>query len=101
MKVLDSGFDRYASHHHGQLNEEETIRDLNYELKHLCLRNRDGSYATQYARERILLLEGAYYVQDSAHLTRRYFSPQEASNGNFHQRRYSALAGPRQFFGAG
>lgn len=30
------------------------MRDLNYELKKLCLRNSDGSYATQYARERIL-----------------------------------------------
>jgi hypothetical protein len=32
------------------------MRDLNYELKQLCLRNRDGSYATQYARERILTM---------------------------------------------
>jgi site-specific recombinase XerC len=30
------------------------MRDLNYELKQLCHRNRDGSYATQAARERIL-----------------------------------------------
>ena len=30
------------------------MRDLNYELKKLCLRNSDGSFATQYARERIL-----------------------------------------------
>ena len=32
------------------------MRDLNYELKELCRHNRDGSYATQYARERILTL---------------------------------------------
>src|ERR1700674_113804 len=32
------------------------MRNLNYELKQLCLRNRDGSYATQYARERILTM---------------------------------------------
>lgn len=32
------------------------MRDLNYELKQLCRRNADGSYATQYARERILTL---------------------------------------------
>ncbi len=32
------------------------MRDLNYELKQLCQRNRDGSYATQVARERILTL---------------------------------------------
>ena len=32
------------------------MRDLNYELKQLCQRNRDGSYATQYARERILTM---------------------------------------------
>jgi len=30
------------------------MRDLNYELKKLCFRNSDGSFATQYARERIL-----------------------------------------------
>ena len=32
------------------------MRELNYELKQLCVRNRDGSYATQYARERILTM---------------------------------------------
>jgi site-specific recombinase XerC len=32
------------------------MRNLNYELKTVCLRNRDGSYATQYARERILTM---------------------------------------------
>jgi len=32
------------------------MRDLNYELKTLCQRNCDGSYATRYARERILTL---------------------------------------------
>jgi hypothetical protein len=30
------------------------MRDLNYELKQLCRRNRDGSYATQHDRERVL-----------------------------------------------
>jgi integrase-like protein len=30
------------------------MRDLNYELKLLCRRNRDGSYATQRDRERAL-----------------------------------------------
>jgi site-specific recombinase XerC len=30
------------------------MRDLNYELKQLCRRNRDGSYATQRDRERAL-----------------------------------------------
>ncbi len=32
------------------------MRDLNYELKQLCQRNRDGSYATQHDRERVLAL---------------------------------------------
>lgn len=32
------------------------MRDLNYQLKQLCRRNRDGSYATQRDREHILLL---------------------------------------------
>ena len=32
------------------------MRDLNYELKQLCRRNRDGSYATQRDRQHILML---------------------------------------------
>lgn len=32
------------------------MHDLNYELKQLCARNRDGSFATQVNRERILTL---------------------------------------------
>src|SRR5450631_447224 len=32
------------------------MRDLNYDLKQMCHRNRDGSYSTQAARERILTL---------------------------------------------
>ena len=32
------------------------MRDLNYDLKKLCQRNSDGSYATRYARERILTM---------------------------------------------
>lgn len=32
------------------------MRDLNFELKQLCQRNRDGSYATQRDRERVLAL---------------------------------------------
>ena len=30
------------------------MRDLNYELKQMCRRSRDGSYATQRDRERVL-----------------------------------------------
>ena len=30
------------------------MRDLNFELKQMCRRNRDGSYATQRDRERVL-----------------------------------------------
>ena len=30
------------------------MKDLNYELKQLCRRSRDGSYATQVDRERTL-----------------------------------------------
>src|SRR3989304_7105187 len=39
-----------------ETNEEEAMRDLNYELKHLCIPNLDGSFSTQYARERILTM---------------------------------------------
>ncbi len=34
------------------------MRDLNYQLKQLCQRNPDGSFATRIARERILALVG-------------------------------------------
>ena len=33
---------------------EKRMRDLNYELKQMCRRNRDGSFATQRDRERVL-----------------------------------------------
>jgi len=32
------------------------VRELNYQLKQLCRRNRDGSYRTQADRERQLTL---------------------------------------------
>ena len=31
-----------------------TVRDLNHQLKQLCRRNRDGGYATQRNRKRLL-----------------------------------------------
>lgn len=31
----------------GNSNEEKSMKDLNYALKQLCQRNRDGSFATQ------------------------------------------------------
>lgn len=34
----------------------DTVRDLNYQLKQMCRRNRDGGYATQRNRERLLSL---------------------------------------------
>ena len=39
-------------HHDG--SRTAAMRDFNYELKRLCQRNRDGSYATRADRERIL-----------------------------------------------
>jgi site-specific recombinase XerC len=38
------------------IDSRNTVRDLNYQLKQLCQRNRDGSYATQRNRERLLSL---------------------------------------------
>lgn len=37
-------------------HEGEQMRDLNFELKRMCQRNRDGSFATQAERERALTL---------------------------------------------
>src|SRR5205814_8784241 len=39
---------------HQRAKEEAPMRDLNYDFKQLCRRNRDGSYATQADREHIL-----------------------------------------------
>ncbi|MGK5017360.1 phage integrase N-terminal domain-containing protein [Janthinobacterium sp. HLS12-2] len=36
--------------------DDFAMRDLNYQLKQLCHRNRDGSFATQADRERLLNL---------------------------------------------
>lgn len=38
------------------VKERNAMRNLNYQLKQLCHRNRDGSYATQSERERVLAL---------------------------------------------
>ena len=37
-------------------DRRNTVRGLNYQLKKLCRRNRDGSHATQQNRERQLSL---------------------------------------------
>jgi site-specific recombinase XerC len=42
----------FVNHESGEM----TMRDLNFLLKRLCARNKDGSYQTQAARERILTL---------------------------------------------
>ena len=39
-----------------QITGEHTIKDLNYQLKQICRHCREGSYATQRNRERILTL---------------------------------------------
>ena len=39
------------------------MRNLNFELKKMCQRNRDGSFATQVARERALTLIGNQLVE--------------------------------------
>lgn len=39
------------------------MRDLNYQLKQLCQRNRDGSFATRANRERILHLVANQLVE--------------------------------------
>jgi site-specific recombinase XerC len=52
------------------------MRDLNYELKQLCHRNRDGSYATQIARERILtLIANQLHEMGFRHMQARSLKP--------------------------
>ena len=39
-----------------QITGDDTIKDLNFQLKQICKQCREGSYATQRNRERILTL---------------------------------------------
>lgn len=43
------------------------MRDLNHDFKHLCQRNRDGSFATQHDRESILTLVANQLEEDGFH----------------------------------
>src|ERR1700733_15121216 len=50
--------------------ERNDMRDLNFELKQLCRRNRDGSYTTHSDRERILwLIANLLYTLDFKNMT--------------------------------
>src|SRR6516225_10160007 len=52
------------------------MRDLNYDLKQLCRRNRDGSYATQADRERILdLIADQLHEMGFRHMNAHSFKP--------------------------
>lgn len=54
-ETLTKGFDtEEAQRHVSSLSGGVAVRDFNYELKNLCRRNRDGSFATRADRERIL-----------------------------------------------
>jgi Phage integrase, N-terminal/Integrase len=53
------------------------MRNLNYELMHLCLRHRDGSHATRYDRERILtLMADQLYEQGFRYLQAKNLNPE-------------------------
>ena len=52
------------------------MRDLNFELKQICRRNRDGSYATQRDRERVLTLVATQlHEQGYRHMTAASLKP--------------------------
>ncbi len=52
------------------------MRDLNYDLKQLCRRNRDGSYATQADREHILdLVADQLHEMGFRHMNAHSFKP--------------------------
>ena len=53
----------------GVVKKGVPMRQLNYELKQMCQRNRDGSYATQADRERTLsLIADQLHLQGYRHL---------------------------------
>ena len=47
-----------------ETDSSNRMRNLNYELKQLCRRNRDGSFATQRDRERVLDLVASQLPRD-------------------------------------
>ena len=52
------------------------MRDLNYQLKQLCRRNRDGGYATQRNRERLLsLIAGQLHALGFRNMSARSLKP--------------------------
>jgi hypothetical protein len=55
------------------------VRDLNYQLKQLCLRNRDGGYATQRNRERLLsMIADQLHVLGYRHMAAHSLKPKHA-----------------------
>ena len=52
-KRTPSGYEPVVGHKHLP-DRKIHMRDLNYQLKQLCHRNRDGSYSTQANRQRML-----------------------------------------------
>jgi len=63
------------------------MRNLNFELKQLCRRNRDGSDATQRNRERVLdpHAELFNYIEVSYNRSRRHSTLGHSSPGRFLQ----------------
>jgi hypothetical protein len=56
--------------------KESEMRQLNYELKHVCQRNRDRSYATQIDRERTLsLIANQLYEMGYRHMSTSSLKP--------------------------
>lgn len=54
------------------------MRDLNYQLKLLCRRNRDGGYLTRYNRERILtLIANQLHEMGFHHMVARSLKPKQ------------------------
>ena len=57
-------------------SKEASMRDLNYDLKQLCRRNRDGSYATQADREHLLdLIADQLYEMGFRHMNAHSLKP--------------------------
>jgi hypothetical protein len=60
-------------------HREAPVRDLNYALKQLCGRNRDGSFATQANRQRILdLMANQLHDMGYRHMSAQSLKPKHA-----------------------
>ena len=96
-RTAQAGLDGYG-HRLGQKHlsrSENTLRDLNYQLKQICRRNKDGSFMTQRDRERLLTqIADRLHALGYRHMSAQSLKPKhiEALVKNWQEKELSAGA---------